>query len=88
MARTIKVSFKDPAKNAAAKKTPKKDKPMPIAGRDNASRDDWNVNTKNTSAASRLSEFTYSGDCDHCKDNVWRHGQVNKLLGITGKSNG
>jgi len=86
--RTIKVSFKDPAKKAAAKKTPKKDKPMPIAGRDNASRDDWNVNTKNTTVASRLADFNYNGDCDHCIDNSWRHGQINKLLGITRKSNG
>jgi hypothetical protein len=88
MARTIKVSFKDPAKKAPAKKAPKKDTPMPIAGRDNASRDDWNVNTENTSAASRLSEFKYNATCDHCIDNSWRHAQVNKLLGIPGKTNG
>ena len=59
----------------------KKDKPIPIAGRDDATRDDWDENTKNTSVSSRLSEFKYNADCEHCVDNVWRHAQVNKLLG-------
>ena len=59
----------------------KKDKPTPIAGRDDATRDDWNENTKNTSVSSRLSEFKYNIDCDHCLDNSWRHNQVDKLLG-------
>ena len=59
----------------------KKDKPTPIAGRDDATRDDWNENTKNTSVSSRLSEFKYDAGCEHCVDNSWRHTQVNKLLG-------
>jgi hypothetical protein len=66
----------------------KKDRPIPIAGRDDAARDDWNENTKNTSVSSRLSEFKYNADCDHCVDNVWRHAQVNKLLGQSGGNNG
>jgi hypothetical protein len=64
-----------------------KNKPMPIAGRDDATRDDWNVNTKNTSVTSRLSEFKYDPNCDHCVDNSWRHTQVNKLLGQSGGNN-
>ena len=59
----------------------KKDKPIPIAGRDDATRDDWNENTKYTSVSSRLSEFKYNTNCDHCVDNSWRQAQVSKLLG-------
>ena len=66
----------------------KKDRPIPIAGRDNPTRDDWNENTKNTSVTSRLSEFKYNATCDHCVDNSWRHVQVNKLLGQSGGNNG
>jgi hypothetical protein len=65
----------------------KKDRPIPIAGRDDATRDDWNENTKNTSVSSRLSEFKYDGNCEHCVDNSWRHAQVNKLLGQSSGNN-
>jgi hypothetical protein len=66
----------------------KKDRPIPIAGRDDATRDDWDENTKNTSVSSRLSEFKYDAGCKHCVDNSWRHTQVNKLLGQNSGNNG
>lgn len=74
----LKRASRTPGRSAVPSK---KDKPIPIAGRDDATRDDWDENTKNTSVSSRLSEFKYDPGCEHCVDNSWRHAQVNKLLG-------